>query len=689
LRVMPGTAIEISTAVTWGIEGEFWMLGEPGQLVQLSGSANNIGSASSMRESGASLSCITTGSYPGQKCYGETAVIKDGYPIIGSFMRHVQLQGQMTVQLGGDQGVYADSITYAQPDASLPGTATLAFAKLTNAQISGEIALSASYLADSVITSNLQVSVGRAGRNLTVQAGNFASTGHISGSTINAGSVNISGHSLNNEVTVSNQFIASRSQNNRITLTGNATFSGIQKSVANYFGTNVWSEILTRHGGGSGGALVSFLPIVSGPDLFNIDRDGDTVPDYIDYDNDNDGFSDLQEVESSNASLGIIYDPWDANSHPDPAIVDKDADMDLLADAVDFDDDNDGTSDSQELLNGTDPFMADSDGDGQTDTVETDFGYDPLNRNDFPIALDSFAPLTVDSRNINANGNVIIHGATLTMSDFNIPAGTPVLFSSFPTLKGMDLSTTSLDLRASVCCQSVTMDETLAFNLRFTDINVSFRQSFGENLSANSAFSPSQSMISEVNATNTANSSGSSIDNSRIKRSLFSRLGGNGVFRSKLTDSHMSCSNASMSADLAEVSNSVFILDNCSISGNGLSLWDNVLLTWSNSFSMVGNPLIVTNADLVYPTLPFTLPLLLDASFDNVSFTVRGVTLDTGLGTPIDLQGNGVTDTVLTFTNLNGDPQTITVDGLNNPRSTRLFPNGESDLWNPSGVGAF
>ena len=29
-----------------------------------------------------------------------------------------------------------------------------------------------------------------------------------------------------------------------------------------------------------------------------------------------------------------------------------------------------------------------------------------------------------------------------------------------------------------------------------------------------------------------------------------------------------------------------------------------------------------------------------------------------------------------------------TVDGINNPRGTKNFPNGAADLWEPSGVGA-
>ncbi len=54
-----------------------------------------------------------------------------------------------------------------------------------------------------------------------------------------------------------------------------------------------------------------------------------------------------------------------------------------------------------------------------------------------------------------------------------------------------------------------------------------------------------------------------------------------------------------------------------------------------------------------------------------------------GYGTPVDQLGDGVAETVFTI-----DSTTYTVDGINNPRSTKNFLNGVDDLWNPEGVGA-
>ena len=45
--------------------------------------------------------------------------------------------------------------------------------------------------------------------------------------------------------------------------------------------------------------------------------------------------------------------------------------------------------------------------------------------------------------------------------------------------------------------------------------------------------------------------------------------------------------------------------------------------------------------------------------------------------------GDGVADTVFTV-----GVDTYTVDGIRTPRSTKNFPNGEADLWDPTGVGA-
>jgi hypothetical protein len=56
-------------------------------------------------------------------------------------------------------------------------------------------------------------------------------------------------------------------------------------------------------------------------------------------------------------------------------VNDTDCDSDGIGDTIDQDDDNDGITDEQELLNGTDPCLFDSDndllGDGTYDIIET------------------------------------------------------------------------------------------------------------------------------------------------------------------------------------------------------------------------------------------------------------------------------------------------------------------------------
>ena len=60
-----------------------------------------------------------------------------------------------------------------------------------------------------------------------------------------------------------------------------------------------------------------------------------------------------------------------------------------------------------------------------------------------------------------------------------------------------------------------------------------------------------------------------------------------------------------------------------------------------------------------------------------------GLSFYDGLGAPEDQNGDGVADTVFTV-----GVDTYTVDGIRTPRSTKNFPNGEADLWDPTGVGA-
>ncbi len=99
------------------------------------------------------------------------------------------------------------------------------------------------------------------------------------------------------------------------------------------------------------------------------DFDGDGIDDNIDTDDDNDGISDVDEIISGT-------DPYDSDSDGDgiPDGVDTkplDHDNDGIPDDEDIDSDNDGISDINEILNGTNPNVVDSDGDGIPDGIDT------------------------------------------------------------------------------------------------------------------------------------------------------------------------------------------------------------------------------------------------------------------------------------------------------------------------------
>ena len=85
------------------------------------------------------------------------------------------------------------------------------------------------------------------------------------------------------------------------------------------------------------------------------------VPDLL-IDPDGDGYS--------NQGGADVF-PLDAAEH-------LDTDSDGIGNNADTDDDNDGVSDTQESIDGTNPLVADTDGDGLTDGLETSNGTNPL-----------------------------------------------------------------------------------------------------------------------------------------------------------------------------------------------------------------------------------------------------------------------------------------------------------------------
>ncbi|WP_245238035.1 Ig-like domain-containing protein [Paenibacillus etheri] len=116
-----------------------------------------------------------------------------------------------------------------------------------------------------------------------------------------------------------------------------------------------------------------------------LDTDGDGIPDSLDPDDDNDGLTDEQEIVLGTDPKKVDTDGDGINDKEDPFPLDPtkpgnggelDTDGDGIPDSLDPDDDNDGLSDEQELINGTDPKHPDTDGDGIKDK-EDPFPLDP------------------------------------------------------------------------------------------------------------------------------------------------------------------------------------------------------------------------------------------------------------------------------------------------------------------------
>ncbi len=136
-------------------------------------------------------------------------------------------------------------------------------------------------------------------------------------------------------------------------------------------------------------------------DVCDSDDDGDFVPDEFDncplvanfdqrdaeLDPGPDDKPGIAEVDDD--GMNGIDDPGElcppnAAGFPGPIAGSDDLCGDGVGDVCDEDDDNDGLSDSQESLLGTNPLVADTDGDGFDDGLEVAEGTDPSDPSDFP-----------------------------------------------------------------------------------------------------------------------------------------------------------------------------------------------------------------------------------------------------------------------------------------------------------------
>ena len=114
-----------------------------------------------------------------------------------------------------------------------------------------------------------------------------------------------------------------------------------------------------------------------------LDTDGDGACDAGDPDDDGDGIDDGQDSDplDRNRCADSDGDTCDdcvgGNAAPDNDGLDTDGDG--ICNAGDADDDNDGRTDAEEAVAGTDPLDADSDDDGRTDGQEAADGTNPNN----------------------------------------------------------------------------------------------------------------------------------------------------------------------------------------------------------------------------------------------------------------------------------------------------------------------
>ena len=114
-----------------------------------------------------------------------------------------------------------------------------------------------------------------------------------------------------------------------------------------------------------------------------LDTDGDTIPDFLDLDSDDDGYPDAEEAGDDRLETR----PRDTDGWGVPDLRDTDSD-------------NDGLNDAQERALGTDRVRADTDGDTFTDFEEWGAGSDPLDPESVPSADVWYERVPYDSTSV-------------------------------------------------------------------------------------------------------------------------------------------------------------------------------------------------------------------------------------------------------------------------------------------------
>ena len=122
-------------------------------------------------------------------------------------------------------------------------------------------------------------------------------------------------------------------------------------------------------------------PAVPNPNQLN--TDSDMLGNACDTDDDNDGLADEFDEFPLDPNEQVDTDKDGVGDKGDncPSVINADqvnSDSDANGDACDADDDNDGLTDEQELTSGTNPLKRDTDADGWSDKEEVDEGTDPL-----------------------------------------------------------------------------------------------------------------------------------------------------------------------------------------------------------------------------------------------------------------------------------------------------------------------